>query len=143
MKCIDLTGTWAVADKGKRYSIPATVPGCIHTDLLASGKIEDPYYADNELKQLWIGETDWKYSRSFTVDSDILESDRIDLVCDGLDTLADIRINGKSVAKTDNSFRTWRFDVQRLVKSGKNTIDILFSSTIPYINRMQKRRYLP
>ena len=60
---IPLDGAWQVAPAGTEEWIPATVPGCIHTDLLAAGKIPDPYYQDNEDRVQWIGEVDWIYTR--------------------------------------------------------------------------------
>jgi beta-mannosidase len=142
MKIVSLDGAWKVHQKGGSDRIDAVVPGCIHTDLLAAGSIEDPYYSDNEKQLLWIGETDWIYERSFELPPDFLKAGRVDLVCEGLDTLADIRLNGRSVAKADNAFRTWRFDAGRFLRAGKNTIEIVFASTIPVINRAQKKRYL-
>ena len=71
---------------GEQVGVPATVPGCVHTDLLAAGLIEDPYLDDNELRQGWIGRTDWGYRTTF--DRPAAGQDRVDLVCDGLDTVA-------------------------------------------------------
>ena len=61
MKLISLNGSWTVQQTSETEQIAATVPGCIHTDLLDAGKIPDPYYRDNELALFWIGETDWTY----------------------------------------------------------------------------------
>ena len=65
------------------------------------------------------------------------------LRCEGLDTLASIKINGKLLAKTDNMYRIWEFDVKKFLKPGKNSISVLFESTIPYINQRVKERFLP
>ncbi|MBN2713453.1 MAG: hypothetical protein JXR97_13620, partial [Planctomycetes bacterium] len=73
MKTIDLCGSmWKVNQAGKKKSIPAVVPGCVHTDLLAAKEIGDPFYRDNEEKQFWIGESDWVYTREFSVDAETL-----------------------------------------------------------------------
>ncbi|MCP4378512.1 MAG: glycoside hydrolase family 2 protein, partial [bacterium] len=142
MKTLDLCGQWHVRQKGETTSIPATVPGCIHTDLLSAGKIEDPYYRDNEARQMWIGETDWIYARTFHVDRELLECDRVLLKCDGLDTLAAISLNEAQVGKTDNQFRIWEFDVKPHLQVGENTLEICFESTLPYITEQQRRRSL-
>ena len=142
MHTLSLDGEWIVRQKGQSSSIPATVPGCVHTDLLRAGQIDDPYVADNEKHLMWIGETDWTYERTFHVEKTLLDAARIDLVCDGLDTLAQIKINGRIIGKTDNAFRVWRFDVSRLIGDGENKIEITFASTIPFISRAQKRHYL-
>jgi beta-mannosidase len=139
----DLGGTWTLRQSGRRESIPATVPGTVHTDLLAAGKIPDPYYRDNESSLQWVGETDWVYARSFNVPEDFLKDDRVILRCEGLDTLATIKINSREIARTDNMFRTYEFDVKPVLKRGNNTIKIKFDSTIPYIKKRESERHLP
>ena len=116
-----LDGKWRVRGEDLP-AIAAVVPGCIHTDLLRAKRIKNPFYADNELDQMWIGENEWHYSRTFEIEETLLSNDRIELVCEGLDTLASIKINGKPVAKTANAFRTWRFDVRRFLSIGTNSI---------------------
>lgn len=142
MHAIDLCGEWLLRHKGEQERIKAEVPGCVHTDLLAAGKMDDPYYRDNENRVQWIGETDWVYSRTFYTAPEVLEYDRILLRCEGLDTLAGIKVNGKLIGRTDNMFRTWEFDVKNVLKKGKNTIEVTFRSTIPYINRRNKEQKL-
>ena len=142
MTTLDLGGTWEVRQQGETTAIPATVPGCIHTDLLAAGKIDDPYYRDNEARQMWIGETAWVYSRAFTVDAGMLQRENVILHCDGLDTLATITINGAVIGQTDNQFRVWEFDVKPYLRAGNNTITVCFDSTLPLIQAEQQKRYL-
>ena len=147
MQKLNLSGEWRAAQAGAdgklTHKVPGTVPGCIHTDLLAAGKIPDPYYRDNELKLQWIGEVDWVYARNFSVPADLLKHERVLLRCEGLDTFATIRINGSEVARTNNMFRTWEFDVKAFVKPGRNEIEVTFASTIPYIKQKQAERLLP
>ncbi len=132
MERINLCGKWYL--KGAQYEgINATVPGCVHTDLLNEEKIPDPFYRDNEHSLMWIGETDWEYSRDFMVSEEMLLNKHIILSCEGLDTLAQIKINGKPSAQTDNMFRTWNFDIKNKLHPGKNNISIYFKSTIPYL----------
>lgn len=142
MKHLDLCGTWEVRSVQETSTIPASVPGCIHTDLLAAGKIEDPYYRDNEARLMWIGETDWIYRRTFDVPAELLNETRVYLHCDGLDTLSTITLNGMKIGATDNQFRIWEFDVKSALRAGENTIEICFASTIPYIQAEQQKRYL-
>ena len=142
MQLLNLGGDWLFRQSDKADSLPALVPGCVHADLLRNEAIDDPYYSDNEQKQMWIGETDWVYTRQFQIDRSFLDTDRIELVCDGIDTLATIKINGRVAGKTDNAFRTWRLDAKRLLRVGTNDIEVLFRSTIPYIKRQQKKHHL-
>ena len=142
MNYLDLNGVWELQQQATTEKIPATVPGCVHTDLLNAKKIDDPFYADNEQHLMWIGEKGWLYSRTFVVDRDFLKAHEIRLICNGLDTLSTVKINGKIAGRTDNAFREWKFDIRRHLKAGKNQIDILFQSTLPYIGKMQRRRKL-
>ena len=66
---ISLNAGWQFRQIGQTEWLPAVVPGCIHTDLLANKKIEDPFYRDNEKQQQWIGKTDWEYQTVFNVDA--------------------------------------------------------------------------
>ncbi len=141
---IDLAGDWTVWRKDTPSDrIPATVPGCIHTDLLAADEIPDPFYRDNEDDLMWIGESDWVYQRTFNVDEELLEEDQLLLRCEGLDTLATITLNDEQIARTKNMFRTYEFDIKSLLQSGENTIRITFDSPTEYgQKRMEQDRHM-
>ncbi len=143
MDYINLNGAWQLYQAGEKDSIAATVPGTVHTDLLAAGKIPDPYYRDNEARVQWIGKTDWTYSRHFTLDQTFLAHERVLLHCAGLDTLAEITVNHQSVGKTDNMFRTWEFDVKSLLVPGDNEIVIHFAAPVPYGLKRLEEHVLP
>ena len=140
---LNLSGEWTLRQAGKNESIKATVPGSVHTDLLAAGKIPDPYYRDNEDRLQWIGEEDWVYRRTFEIQNDFLQHEQVLLRCEGLDTLAGIKINSREIARTDNMFRTYEFEVKPFLKPGKNTIEVRFDSTIPYIQKHQAEHSIP
>ena len=140
---IDLGGKWLLAQGGADERLAATVPGCVHTDLLAAGRIGDPYYRDNENRVQWISETEWTYSRSFEVPRAFLRHDAVLLRCEGLDTLATIAVNGKVVARTDNMFRTWEFDVRKALRPGENTISVRFARALKYKDALNRKRPLP
>src|SRR5512139_1875393 len=111
MNIKSLTGAWEFRQAGRDEWLPAAVPGGVHTDLLTLGRIPDPFVADNEKKVQWIAYTDWEYCRSFDVIPDVLKESRHFLVCDGLDTLADISLNGKLLGNANNLYRQWKWDV--------------------------------
>src|ERR1700743_1655422 len=90
-------------------TIPAKGPGCVHTDLMRAGLIDDPYFGQNELKLKWIGDTDWQYRTTFDADAKLFDQERIDLVCDGLDTIATIELNGSQIAQKQNKQRGYPF----------------------------------
>jgi beta-mannosidase len=108
----------------------ATVPGCVHTDLLANKLIDDPFYRDNEKKQQWIGKTDWEYQTTFRITPQTLARENVELVFEGLDTYANVFLNEQLVLKADNMFRTWRVNARPALKPGENTLRIVFRSPI-------------
>lgn len=106
--------------------IAATVPGCVHLDLMAADLIGDPYLDVNEISQDWIGRCDWLYQLDFDWQDEGF--DRVDLCLFGLDTAATILINGDAIAKTRNMNRSYRFDVVRQLTPGRNRLAIEFQS---------------
>jgi beta-mannosidase len=138
-----MTGPWQFRQAGTDAWLPATVPGAVHTDLMAAGRIPDPFTGENELQVKWVAEQNWDYRREFDADTDLLAEERIYLVCDGLDTLAEVLLNGQSLGQTNNMFRRYRWEVKKLLQAGKNTLLILFSSPVAYIKARQAARPLP
>ncbi|MEM9955760.1 MAG: glycoside hydrolase family 2 protein [Chloroflexota bacterium] len=136
MQKVSLNGAWELIQANDETVIPATVPGCVHTDLMANDMFPDYNYRDNEALMQWIGETDWTYRRTFTLTREFTRLKQVILRCEGLDTLATIRINGINVASTDNMFRTYEFDVKRVVRAGDNLIEITFRAPMPYLRQM-------
>ena len=132
-----LTGKWNFRRLDKQEWLPGLVPGGVHTDLLVLGKIPDPFVADNENQVQWVAETDWEYRRSFSVETDLASEPKKFLVCDGLDTLAEVTINGRLLGKTNNMFRRWQWDVSDLLKKGENEIAIVFRAPVSYIRARQ------
>ncbi|MBQ9358170.1 MAG: glycoside hydrolase family 2 protein [Abditibacteriota bacterium] len=134
MKTISLNGAWrlSTAAPAGDICVPASVPGCVHTDLMAAGVIGDPFYRDNVTADAWVYQTDYTYSRSFDAPEDFVRTGTALLECDGLDTLCRITLNGKPVAATGNMFRRYSFDVTGLIKPGENTIRLDFASSANY-----------
>lgn len=124
--------------------IEAHVPGEAVVALLDAGLIPDPYDGSNEAVLQWVGDVDWQYSTTFTPTSEQLAHTRQDLVAYGIDTVADIRINGRVAGHTDNYYLTYRFDVRSLLHPGANEITIDLTSPVRYSNnREQKIGFLP
>ncbi|MFD4540093.1 glycoside hydrolase family 2 protein [Streptomyces bauhiniae] len=112
-------------------TVPATVPGCVHTDLLAAGLLADPYVGLNEAEQHWIGRSDWTWSTSFDL-PDAEGAARRELVFHGLDTVAEVSVNGHLVGRTANMHRTYAFDVTELVRPTGNDLEVRISSVYAY-----------
>jgi beta-mannosidase len=141
---IDLNGEWTV--HGAEFAtdgMNARVPGCIHEDLLRHGLLEDPFYRDNEKKVQWVGREDWTFSRSFEVDAEILCQSSVELVCEGIDTIATVFINETAVGTTENMHRTYRFDIKEQLALEENTIRVVIESPIRYVAQRQAVRQMP
>ncbi|MEU9323419.1 glycoside hydrolase family 2 protein [Streptomyces canus] len=106
LQATPLTEGWILRHEGGE--LPAVVPGCVHTDLLAAGAIPDPFLGRNETDLAWVGRRDWTYETELPpVDG----HEQTDLVFDGLDTVAEILLDGQLLGRTRNMHRSYRFDV--------------------------------
>ena len=138
MTTLDLTkARWQFRDTTAKSWLPATVPGCVHTDLRRAKQIPDPFYGTNELGLQWIEERDWEYRVTFNVSGKLLAESEIELVADGLDTVATVYLNGKKIAATDNMFIGHRWSVEPLLHLGVNELRIVFGSAMKYIREVR------
>ena len=133
---IELTDGWTVrAVSGEvpasvdGISIPATVPGCVHLDLMAAGVIDDPYLDENERLCQWVGRVNWRYETVFNWDGP-LEDAEIDVVADGLDTLATVELNGMVIGRTANMHRSYRFPIADRLRPGRNELAVTFTAPV-------------
>lgn len=101
---------------------PATVPGTFHLDLLRDGLIRDPYLdtVEQDLRPLF--DLDWRY-RTELDEAPAQPGERIDLVLDGVDTLATISLAGRGIATTANMHRSYRFPLSDLSDAGSDATD--------------------
>ena len=150
MQFQSLSGEWQFRRAGTKEWLPATVPGGVHTDLLAAGRIPDPFVGDNEKRVQWVAEADWEYKTSFVVPPELLAEEQLWLVCDGLDTLATVTLNGKELGRAANMYRQWRWNVKPFLRtldvSGEpcaNELQVAFASPVCYISKKQAERALP
>lgn len=134
MRQLSLNGPWTLDIPGSAFTaVPAEVPGSVYHDLLAAGRIPDPFYRDNETEALKLMEYDFHYSRAFQADGELLDCGAVLLRCEGLDTLAAVYINGAEAGRADNMHRTWEFDVKDLLREGENNIAVHFASPTKFI----------
>lgn len=133
---LNLFGDWQLTcvESGKVWK--ATLPGDVHSTLLDSGDLADPYVGVQESAAQWVQEKHWTYSRSFDVDAAMLEHDHVYLNAEMVDTLATFKLNGKKILVTDNQFRRYRVDVAKYLTVGSNTIEFAF---LPPIKEATKR----
>jgi beta-mannosidase len=123
------SASWKFRDATKKSAWhAAVVPGCVHRDLRRHGLIPDPFFGTNELDLQWIEERDWEYTTTFRVSAALLAEEVVELACDGLDTLATVYLNGHELARTDNMFISWRWNVKPRLRTGRNELRIVFAS---------------
>jgi len=126
---IDLHQNWSFAYENQLYS--ATIPGCIHTDLMNIGIIPDPFYRCNEDSVQWVSDSIWVYSTTFS-GKEINKFKHAEIVFSGLDTYAEVYLNGAQLLHTegsnlcDNMFRPWRFPLPKALKKKDNELIIKF-----------------
>ena len=135
-----LTSLWQFRQLGSIEWLPAQVPGGVHTDLMALARIPDPFVGDNEKRVAWVAESDWEYHTTFNVQADVFQRKNIWLVCDGLDTLALLTLNGKALGETNNMFRQYRFDIKSLLKAEGNELTITFKSPVKFVTEKNTAR---
>lgn len=143
LDCLTGKGRALLADGG---SLPAEVPGSVISDLLNAGAMDEPYYRDNELKALTLMKNDFEYHGTFDVDEDeLLDADDVILRFNGLDTIADITLNGHDLGSVNNMHRTWEYHVKDLLitdalgaASSQNELVISFKSPVNYIAEQYK-----
>ncbi|GGO97960.1 beta-mannosidase [Stakelama pacifica] len=147
LKRVDLDDGWQVridpSDKEAVAKHPgavgwfkATVPGSVQQDLMASGQVPDPFQGTNEGAIQWAGLTNWQFRRTLNVTPEMLRRDHVELVFEGLDTFATVRVNGQELLRTDNAHRHWRVDVKPLLKAGDNELLVSFESPIEKLQPM-------
>ena len=120
-----LAGNWKMRQAGENVWHDAVVPGSVYSDLLRDGTIPDPFYRENELEAFQLLRNDFEYERSFSLTADDLEHTRLVLRCEGIDTLADVFLNGEKIAYVDNMHITWEWDVKPLLRAGDNQLRFL------------------
>ncbi len=130
---LTLDGQWQFRQIGNEKWLEAEVPGSVFNDLLTAGKIDDPFYRENEYKAREIASCDYEYMKEFSADRELLDNDRIILHCDGLDTLADIYLNDVLLACVNNMHRVYELDIKGFLIEGKNSLRVIFHSPVKYI----------
>ena len=129
---MNLGGAWRMREADSETWHSAHVPGSVYADLMADGTMPDPFWRENELDAFERMKKDYVYQRTFTVTEAQLAHAHMELVCEGLDTLAHVSLNGREIAFADNMHITWVWDVKEQLHTGENTLEIRFDSPILY-----------
>ncbi len=137
MNKADKLQKWELKICGEDSYIPANVPGTVYDALLSAGRMEDPYYRDNEMAALEMMKHDFEYHGSVDIDSlELDSSDEVILRFNGIDTMADITLNGQNLGSTDNMHRVWEYDVKKLLRAGSNDLTVRIASPVNHIAKM-------
>ncbi|MCM1335209.1 MAG: hypothetical protein NC084_11105 [Bacteroides sp.] len=138
---ISLDRGWRMKQPTQNESLPAgDLPVSMYETLLKNGKIDDPYYRENEAKSRELSRGDYDFKKSFPVERSLLACDEVLLRLEGVDTLADLYINNIYVGSTDNMFRTYEFPIKDRLAEGENKLKISLRSPIRYLEEAQKAR---
>lgn len=121
---------WEFSMYGTNEWLPAQVPGTVHQDLMAHDRLPDPFYGMNEQKIQWVEKEDWLYRTSFVLTEEQLRHEGVYLVFEGLDTYADVFLNGSLLLKADNMFVGYRLPVGPVLRKGENRLVVRFRSPI-------------
>jgi len=142
MQLLTLNGDWRMKRTDETEWIDAVVPGSVFNDLLRAGKMEDPFYRDNEMAALELTKFDYEYERSFEADEALLARDVVLLRCEGLDTLCEVSINGKLALDADNMHRTFEANVKDMLRTGLNDIRVVIRSATRFVIDKDKELHL-
>ncbi len=124
-----LDKNWEFRQVGKGKWSKASVPGCVHQDLIENGTIQDPFFRLNEFDVQWIENEDWEYRTTFYASKEIINQEIKELYFKGLDTYADVYLNDVLILSADNMFRSWTIGCSNL-KEGNNQLRIVFKSPV-------------
>jgi len=127
---LDFKYGWQFRQVGTETWYPATVPGTVHTDLFANDLIGDPFEDNNEIEQQWIEKENWEYKNVFSLDDEMYNYKHHEFNFEGLDTYADVYFNDSLILEANNMFRSWRINVDGMLKEDENVLRIVFTSPI-------------
>lgn len=136
-----LNGEWMVSSSWLDEKIPINIPDSVYGALMDAGKLADPYYGENQYKTTELSNKEYVFEKNFEMDAELSECKKIYLRFHGVDTLADVELNGKKVGKTENMHCTYEFDVTNVISRGGNILRVKFYSPIEYITKKQECNY--
>lgn len=139
VKIITLDNGWKMRRCSSEEYLDAAVPGSVYLDLMAGGRMEDPFYRDNEKEALEVISHDYEYSVTFDAPEQLLACPGILLRFDGLDTLSSVILNGKELGRTDNMHRIWEFQVKGLLKERENELTVILYSPTEFIEKSYQK----
>ena len=133
---------WSLTNANGSIAIDrnCSVPGSVFLDLHANGLLDDLFYRWNPINATWVSSDEpwWMYSRTFEVDAALLSMPRVELVLHGVDTIANVTVNGHYLGSTINQFRRWTYDVTSLLQQ-QSTLEVTILNAHAYSQSYRKR----
>ena len=117
---------WTLTGDTLDINMQVDVPSVVQQSLYENGIIPHPYLGTVENQLLWISDHPWDYTLHFDADKDLLEKENIELDFEGLDTYAEVSLNGYGLFSADNQFREWKADAKPLLKEKDNLLEVHF-----------------
>lgn len=143
MVSFSLNGKWNLKSTDSYFECQADVPGSDFGNLIKNDIIKSPLISGREEDAMPVAKRDFVFERSFDLSENAFEYENIILNCSKLDTLCKCYINEEFVFESNNAHISVKNDISKFVKSGKNTIRLVFSSAVNYITSRQKENPLP
>ena len=129
----DLKDNFQISISGQDTWYDMNVPGSAMDTFCKEGILPDPYYGMNEYKWTEFWKNDFDIRSTFSVSAEEIASEEILLTFYGIDTVADVFLNGKKLGHTENMHRTWVYQVKELVKEGENLLELHIASPVKFI----------
>ena len=117
---------WTLTGDTLDINMQVDVPSVVQQSLYENGVIPHPYLGTVENQLLWISDHPWDYTLRFDADKDLLEKQVVELEFEGIDTYAEVKLNGEKLFFADNQFRVWKHEVKDLLKKKDNLLEVHF-----------------
>ena len=117
---------WTLTGDTLDINMQVDVPSVVQQSLYENGLIPHPYLGTVENDLLWISDHPWDYTLHFDADKELVEKENVELVFEGLDTYAEVSLNGYELFSADNQFREWKADVKPFLKDKDNLLEVHF-----------------
>lgn len=141
-KEIDLNGEWKFKKADETKWMDARVPGDVYSDLYENDEIPDPFFGKNESDVQWVARTDWVYRKKLHLSDEFISQEAQVLDFKGLDTVAEVSVNGIRVGKAKNAHRRYEYEVSDYLQKGKNVLEVRFQSPVEYgLEKKEKYKY--
>lgn len=134
-----LNKNWNLKTDTLSIDLQVDIPSVVQSDLYKNNIIPHPYLGKVEQDLQWIPQREWDYFLKFDVDKTVFEKNNIELIFNGLDTYADVWLNGEKILHSDNMFVKYQKEVKNLLKRHDNELKVHFYPLIS--NEMASLRH--